>query len=282
MKKDIYEFVETMTSKGMNLELLFGTEVLKLKSLHYGYWEPHQELSLENFKKAQTKYTETLISLLPDTVKTVLDVGCGIGDNALAISKTGREVTAISPDKNHKKFFEQDEMKNINFENADLQNFKTDKKFDLILLSESQSYFSPIDTYKKCQKILNHPGYLLVSDMFNVKENGWTPGVYTKDQYIKTAKDYGLDIVKSIDITKEILPTIKLANNFYKEFFIPSFLIAKTYLKNSSPVKYFLVKTFFKKQLSDLSKIHDYYEKHLDPDFFKKELVYLRLLFKIN
>jgi ubiquinone/menaquinone biosynthesis C-methylase UbiE len=87
-------------------------------------------------------------------VKTILDVGCGIGDIALTLAKKGYIVTAISPDKNHKKYFDRYKDKNISFYDIKFEDIRFDKTFDLILMSESQGNFSPIITFKQCKRYL--------------------------------------------------------------------------------------------------------------------------------
>jgi len=76
----------------LELELIFCLKILKLKSLHYGYWQPDDEITMDNLKKAQAQYTTHLLKLIPRGVKNVLDVGCGVGDNALALAKKGIEL----------------------------------------------------------------------------------------------------------------------------------------------------------------------------------------------
>lgn len=268
-----------LTCNSMNLELLFVTEVLKLNSLHYGFWNNDEELTLSNLRKAQERYTVTLLELIPNGVETILDVGCGIGDIALTLAKKGYSVTAISPDKNHKKYFDKYKNKNISFYNIKFEDIRFEKKFDLILMSESQGNFSPIITFKQCKRYLKKPGYLLVSNIFNRNNKPSLSGVNsTEQEYITQAKEYNLKLVKSIDITKEVLPTLQIAYNAYQEYFLPVLNIFPHFIKKFSPLKYKLVKLFFYKQWKDLDRIRNYYEERIDPSFFERELSYKRFL----
>jgi len=273
------EINNILTCDGMNLELLFATEVLKLNSLHYGFWNNDEELTLSNLRKAQERYTVTLLELIPNGVETILDVGCGIGDIALTLAKKGYSVTAISPDKNHKKYFDKYKNKNISFYNIKFEDIRFEKKFDLILMSESQGNFSPIITFKQCKRYLKKPGYLLVSNIFNRNNKPSLSGVNsTEQEYITQAKEYNLKLVKSIDITKEVLPTLQIAYNAYQEYFLPVLNIFPHFIKKFSPLKYKLVKLFFYKQWKDLDRIRNYYEERIDPSFFERELSYKRFL----
>src|SRR5438445_4338312 len=100
-----------MKVDGVNIELFFVSDVLKLKSLHYGYWDeplavPGAVLGLSDISRAQERYTLNLLQAIPSQVKSVLDVGCGLGDNARAMLGRGLQVTALSPDKNHRRYLE--------------------------------------------------------------------------------------------------------------------------------------------------------------------------------
>ncbi len=64
-KKNITEF------NGLDLELFFCTEILKLNSLHYGYWEESKKLTLNCIRDAQRKYTNMLIEAIPKNVKSI-------------------------------------------------------------------------------------------------------------------------------------------------------------------------------------------------------------------
>ncbi|MDQ3415481.1 MAG: methyltransferase domain-containing protein, partial [Verrucomicrobiota bacterium] len=160
-----------MTAVGVNLELFFVTEVLQLNSLHYGYWaEPSTAaqhiLDLRDIQQAQEQYTRELLQVIPADVQSVLDVGCGIGDNARAMLSRGLKVTALSPDENHKRYFEDIRTQNLTFHSSRFEDFETDEIFDLVLMSESQNYFDAEIGLKQARRYLRAGGYLLIAGMF--------------------------------------------------------------------------------------------------------------------
>jgi len=85
--------------------LRFYTEVLGLEHLHYGLWEPEDERSLPGVRKAQARYANYLMTLIPAGVKTILDVGCGTGVMAAHLTQLGYTVEGLSPDPSHQRLF---------------------------------------------------------------------------------------------------------------------------------------------------------------------------------
>ena len=55
-------------------------------------------MTLQEVKRAQTRYIENLSSFIPEGVKYILDVGCGIGGNTEFLMNSGYELEALSPD----------------------------------------------------------------------------------------------------------------------------------------------------------------------------------------
>jgi Methylase involved in ubiquinone/menaquinone biosynthesis len=96
--KHLQKYSRIVQDGNDDLVLQFTTEVLGLESLHWGYWDDNDQLNLENLKKAQKNFTSHLSSFIPEGVSQILDVGCGIGDNALHLSENGYKLTCISPD----------------------------------------------------------------------------------------------------------------------------------------------------------------------------------------
>ena len=282
-KQNITEF------DGLDLELFFCTEILKLNSLHYGYWEKNEKpeedgtkLTLDCLRDAQQKYTDILIDAIPENVKSILDVGCGIGDVSRALSKLEYNVTAISPDSNHAKYFE-NHLSKLTFLQTKFEDLKVDGKFDLILMSESQNYFPTEIGFRQCTTLLLSKGYLLVSGMFR-KNSGseFTEVPNTIEDYAKIAEKHGLLLIENVDITQNILPTIDFIHESMERYVEPSVTMLNQFISSIAPLKSWLIKVFFQKQMKKTLQLYNYYRKRTDPLFFEKNIVYARLLFQYD
>lgn len=282
-KQNITEF------DGLDLELFFCTEILKLTSLHYGYWEENEKLTAEDKKltlaclrDAQQKYTDILIEAIPSNVKSILDVGCGIGDVSRTLSELEYDVTAISPDSNHAKYFE-NQPAQLTFLQTKFEDLDIDDKFDLILMSESQNYFPTEIGFHQCTTLLSSKGYLLVSGMFRKDSGSEIAEVpNTIDDYAKTAQKHGLLLIENVDITQNILPTIDFIYESMVSYVEPSVKMLNQFISSISPLKSAFIKFFFRKQINKTLQIYNYYRRRTDPLFFEKNIVYARLLFRYN
>jgi len=276
-----YTNYNVTTFNDIDLELFLLTEILKLKSLHYGYFKKGEKANPQTFPLAQRKYTKTLLRWIPKGVKTILDVGAGIGDNAQALADKGYHVTAVTPDKNHKKFYDAIKNKKITFVNSTFESFWADKKFDLILMSESQNYFDTDIGFQQCVKNLHDKGYLFVSGKFRKKKNGAFNNVTNLEkEYKQKAKDYGFSLLKEKDITQNVLPTLEFIDTIHREYALPGMQMIDTYIKKHSPLKVKIMKFIFRKQIKEFDFLYNYFKEHFDPDHFKDNLRYLRLLFQ--
>ena len=78
-----------------NSTLRFLHEVLRLEHLHYGLWED-EERDLAGLSQAQKRFCDELVSWVPEGVRSILDVGAGIGTTSQALSREGFEVEGLS------------------------------------------------------------------------------------------------------------------------------------------------------------------------------------------
>jgi len=266
----------------LNPELMFVTNILKLVSLHYGYWEKPERLDLEGLRQAQEHYTRSLMDFIPNQVNTILDIGCGIGDVALFLAERGYEVTAISPDENHGRFFDLPDKGQIKFHNVKFEDLDLEERFDLIMMIESQNYFDKDEGFAQCRRFLNSGGSVLVSGMFRQNNSDVFEVCNNERDFIEKANIYGLSLTKSLDITENILPTLELAYQSYED--IKTLLEAtfNNHLDVSTHRKLNILRRVFKKEFKKLANLQTYYQNRLNPQVFREHVKYKRLLFNSN
>jgi ubiquinone/menaquinone biosynthesis C-methylase UbiE len=196
------------------------------------------------------------------------------------MAESGYRVTALSPDKNHKQYFERAQHPNISFHNLKFEDLHLDEKFDLVLMSESQNYFDADEGFRQCRRFLKDRGHLLVCGMFRHNDSSVFKHVRNiESEYVAKAARHKLELAKRVDITERVLPTLELANEASREYLAPAYNVVKYYFEHSSPLKLRLFKMFCSKELKNLSKIYHYYREFFDPALFKERVMYLTLLF---
>ncbi len=272
--------IESWDNPELNLELFFCTEVLKLDSLHYGYWEKEEKVNIESVRRAQKRYTETLLEMIPADVHTILDIGCGIGDNARAMAGSGYQVTAVSPDRVHAAYFKDADPAQIRFMNTSIENFASPEKYDLVLMSESQGYFAMDMGFSQSVRHLRPGGYLLVSGIFRQDEVKGFEGSHIESQYIHCAHQFNLHQQDYCDITDNTLPTLQFAFENYNNYLEPLTSAAQHFIGRKGQAKLNLLKTLFARELRNFEEVRRYYEQHFNPVLFKDSMRYSRILFQ--
>lgn len=267
-----------MTKQVTDHILEYYYKITKSDYLHYGYWNLEDELNVENLRLAQERYIDHLISFIPKDVKTILDVGCGIGGNALRLKKAGFEVEALSPDAAQAQMFKA--KGEVPFYLTKFEDFETPKKYDLIFMSESAQYIPIKEGLEKCCSLLNEKGNLLLSDYF-IRENAEKNNVFAacthqEDEYLRLAKEYGFEIASSEDITSRVTPTLDLVKLKYNEYIEPTLELVDSLLQKHVSILYkigkLIVSSPLKKAAMKLELI--------DSQLFLKYRKYMIYLFK--
>ena len=146
-------------------------ETIRSPYLHYGYWDEPEKvnvdsLSIDDIANAQGRYIEHLTSFIPEDVRSILDVGCGVGGNAAYLQERGFDIDVLSPDPYQEKVIKKKFNGAMQFFKSKFENFETDRTYDLILESESACYIKIEPGFTSARRALRTGGYLLVADYF--------------------------------------------------------------------------------------------------------------------
>ena len=242
--------------------------------LHYGYWEPLPtsvaERSLFKLQVAQEAYSKKLLNFIPPETKSVLDVGCGIGGNAVFLLKQGLKVDGLAPDSfQKKKFLEATEGKAI-FHDMKFEDFTATQAYDLVLLSESSQYMSSADIARGAAKILKPGGYLLLADMLR-SDGNYKEGIFSNCHVVEdlnqSLSQSGFILIKQEDISPQVAPTLDLAIEHFRQFGLSTGEYIGTLIKIAVPPLYALLnwayKRWLQKAIAEGLEARNIFDKHL-------------------
>ena len=264
-------------------ELLFCTHVMGLRSLHWGLWEDGDPLTLGGLKTAQARYTHKLLAAVPDGVRTILDVGCGMGDNAVALAEQGYQVTCIAPIANYADHLTAMRAKGISFEQTKIETFSGDGRFDLVLMSESAGYFTPEVGFEKSWRVLKPRGHLLVCHMFRREPVALQVARHLLADFLGQARTSGFRVVLDEDITRATAPSLRLAMSLWCEHGAPAMELGAFYLQEASwktRLVFRLGKLFLSDHLARLEQSLRVYREQLNPELVERYACYKLLLFQ--
>lgn len=246
--------------KGKDYGLEFGLIVLnylfKSKALHYGYWEPGDEVHLFHFGKAQERYTDVLMSHVPADVKEVLDVGCGTGIVAQRLVARGHNVECLSPSAFLNEIARAGLPATTTVHESTFEDFQTNKTFDLVMFVESFQYVQMRESLEKVTKLLRPGGRLLICDVFRLDrpDRGPIGGGRYYSEFLKVRDELGLKCVKDVDITGNIAPTFDLVCDVSLNLFKPLYDNFLRVMQLNHPVASKAVMWTFKKNLKKAQK----------------------------
>ncbi len=263
--------------------LKFYLDVLKLDALHFGLWKK-EPLTVEGARQAQKNYTGRLLSKIPSGGKQVLDAGCGIGRTALKLKEKGFEVDCVNPDSYQEKIFKKNAGDDIPFYRTIFEKFEPpqNKKYDIILMSESSQYMDTEKMTEKAAKILKPKGYLLIADYFRKKDTEFYKTCRIKNKFINIVEKK-FSVTNIEDITEQAVPTLEAGKIIYEEYGLPVLHIITGYLSQEAPRISKITKFIFSKKIKKVQKyLYRHTPQKLDAKKFKKELEYLFLLYRLK
>ncbi len=258
----------------VDTSLRFMHEVLGLDQLSYGLWDG-EPLTLDGLRRAQDRYADLLMALIPDPVRRVLDVGCGTGAKALRLAARGLEVEGLAPDLYLREVFEHTTGRPFHLTRFEL--FRPERPFDLVLMSESAQYVMLDQLFRRV--LLHNPGaYLLVADYFRIGAGDGPvgPSGHPLDDFLDEAGRWEFELLHREDITEGVAPTLELAQELGERFLTPTVELIDHTMSRRRPFVWFfgrpLLRRFVEPWQLRLRK--------LDAADFARTRRYLVLLFR--
>jgi SAM-dependent methyltransferase len=265
---------------GLALGLIFGRFFLDMQDLHYGYWPPDLPRVPQNLSVAQAAYTDLLMSHIPRGARSVLDVGCGAGNTARKLLERGYRVDGVSPNSFLTAVARQVLGDRATIFETKFQDLVTDRRYDVVLFSESLLFIPLEQALTKALLLLNSGGHILITDIFRVPAEGKSPigGGHELPKFRETVSRYPLVQVEDVDMTAGIAPTFDIVNRATLEVIEPAYRLILDRITLKYPLALRLLRWWFRR------KIERYEQKHFsgrrDGANFMKYKSYRLLLFQ--
>jgi SAM-dependent methyltransferase len=264
---------------GLAMGYIVGHYFLNMQDLHYGYWPEGLPVEPRNMAEAQARYTEFLMAHIPDGVRSVLDVGCGAETRLANYSSVDFGSIACRPTVFSRASRERSGSRATIFETR-FQDLDTDRRYDLILFSESL-LFIPLDqAFAKALSLLTPRGHVLITDIFRVPAEGKSPigGGHQLPVFRESVARFPLEPVADLDMTDGIAPTFDLLDSAYREAIQPAYRLLLARITHRHPWVMRFVRWKFRKSFQRYEDKH--FSGRRNGANFKKYKSYRLLLFR--
>ena len=278
MKKNVKRDISREV--GLEIGSICGKYFLKLGHLHYGYWTSDMKVDIANLHLAQDKYTEFVISHIPDGVKTILDVGCGTGQIDRKLLDVGYEVDCVCPSPFLKKHTSELLGSRSHIFECFFENLQTANQYDMVLFCESLQYIDMEQALSNTNKFLNKGGYLLICDVFkkDIKSEKIMGGGHKLTDFYNLIEKSSFRLIENLDITGETAPNIDLLNDVLENVVRPVANAGIRLLESRYPIALKFLQWRYRKKISKLRK--KYLEGGKTGEDFKKRKSYQLFLYK--
>ena len=260
---------------------IVGHHFFKMDDLHYGYWPEGLSVEPGNLARAQANYTDLLMSHLPAGVRSVLDVGCEAGNTARKLLDRGLTVDCVSPNGFLTSVAKQVLGERATVFETKFQELETERRYDVVLFSESLLFIKPLDlAFTKARSLLNPGGHILITDIFKVPAEGKSPigGGHELPVFRETIARHPFRPVAEVDMTAGIAPTFDMLDRAYREAIQPAYQLILGRLTDKYPWAMKLVRWTFRKKMARYEQKH--FSGRRDGTNFKKYKSYRLLLFQ--
>lgn len=212
--------------------------------LHYGLWLPGETPSMPKLRQAQERYVDKLVALLPPAPASVLDIGGGTGAMAGRLHSLGYDVEMLTPSEVQVGLAREALGDSVKVHLSRLEEFSTDRKFDVCLFSESFQYMPMSVSLPKAKAMLKPGGRVVIADCFrseNYRGDRQIGGGHRFSNLPMRAEEVGFRITSDEDVTAMAAGTILLDQRVYQEVISPIVSDLGTSVRSRSAVLHWLI-----------------------------------------
>jgi len=263
-----------MAGSSIDVGLKILHEAFEFKSLHVGLFTEEMPHTLDGVHLAQAEYVKQLTGMIPEGVKTVLDVGAGLGDTAKLLHDGGYEVVGLSPDPYLEEQFGITTEGKVEFHLTTFEAFETERTFDCLVFGESPQYIDKKQFFPKCLAVTRPGSHIVLADFFQIERGEDYKDCFVESEFREMAEAAGFKIEFHRDITDNIVPTFTVGRKFL-DYGQRLFGFLTDTARRRAPVKWWIGSLFYGRKLEHVKKLlHEQMPPRLDGERFKEHMRY--------
>lgn len=217
--------------------------------LHYGLWEPGERPTVPQLRRAQERYVDRLLALIPPAPRRVLDIGGGTGEMAKLLISKGYTVEMITPSPLQAEIGREKLGTGGRVHETKFEDFEGTGPYDVCLFSESFQYVKLEKSLDKLKAILAPGGRVVIADCFRsdaYKGDRQPGGGHRHSEFLKQIAAYGFEIAQDNDVTEAAAQSMAIDQNFYREFASPAVEQVQNLLAHKRPVLYWFLRQAYR------------------------------------
>lgn len=192
--------------------------------LHYGLWLEGETPTFPTLRRAQERYVDRLIALLPPAPATILDIGGGTGALAGRLTELGYTVDMITPSAAQVRMARERLGDKVQVHQSRFEDFSPGRSFDVCLFSESFQYIKLPLVFGKIDELLAQGGRVVISDCFRAPPypgGRMVGGGHRYPLFLEAAAAADFAITSDEDVTALAAPSIEIDAMFYRDALSP-------------------------------------------------------------
>lgn len=278
--------------------LVLAQQLLGIDDLHYGLWDDDLELSISNLTVAQQRYSDQLISCLPEPSDDtrILDIGSGTGHLIEQCLGKGYRIDGVSPAPGLSKLIRQRldgrEGCDTRLFECKFEEFPADQnlaRYDAAYFSESFQYIPVNPAFEILRKILKPGGKVVICDFFKRSDVDQSlpaartfGGGHDFDEFHSQLANSPFAITGDVDITEKVSRNIALLDDILMNRLGPGLQTVDLFLGSRYPKSYRLLTWPLRKRFAKLKE--KYFSGHRSQATFEHFKTYhlIELVLKLD